>query len=174
MTTPANPVPASAAPPPVVRFIVLTGTSGIGRATVVRLASAGYVVFVAGRRAGALRARAGAPSGGIRPVVLDVTDSASIDRARQPIPDQTDGHGLDVLVNAAKSRRVGRRHRRAPGRSGAGAASSRRYDHPAGGDDAAGRVAGSLPDALCLHLRRLERSGVGTFMNRPRPSPWPS
>ncbi len=101
MTTQATPVPARPAPPPVARFILLTGASGgIGRATAARLADAGHLVFAGARRAGELKALAAAHPG-IRPVVLDVTDQAAIDHARHQITDQTGGHGLDVLINAA-------------------------------------------------------------------------
>jgi NADP-dependent 3-hydroxy acid dehydrogenase YdfG len=63
-------------------WILFTGASGgIGQATVARLADAGHVVFAAARRAGELQALAAAHPG-VRPVVLDVTDQASIDRAR--------------------------------------------------------------------------------------------
>ncbi|HET9291043.1 MAG TPA: SDR family NAD(P)-dependent oxidoreductase [Actinomycetes bacterium] len=83
------------------RFIMLTGASGgIGRATVVRLADAGHVVFAAARGARELQALAAAHPG-VRPVVLDVTDQDSIDRAGEQIAAETDGRGLDVLVNAA-------------------------------------------------------------------------
>jgi NAD(P)-dependent dehydrogenase (short-subunit alcohol dehydrogenase family) len=83
------------------RFIMMTGAAGgIGRATVVRLADAGHVVFAADRRAGALKALA-AEHPSVRPVVLDVTDAASIDSTLYQIGTETGGHGLDVLVNAA-------------------------------------------------------------------------
>jgi NAD(P)-dependent dehydrogenase (short-subunit alcohol dehydrogenase family) len=101
MTTQAKPVPARPAPPPARRWILLTGASGgIGRATTVRLADAGHLVFAGARRADQLQALA-ATHPGVCPVVLDVTDPAAIDRARQQITDQTGGHGLDVLINAA-------------------------------------------------------------------------
>jgi NAD(P)-dependent dehydrogenase (short-subunit alcohol dehydrogenase family) len=101
MTTQATPVPARPAPPPVARFILLTGASGgIGRATTARLADAGHLVFAAARRAGELQALA-AIHPGVRPVLMDVTDPASIDRARDQITAETGGYGLDVLVNAA-------------------------------------------------------------------------
>ena len=99
MTTPATPIPARPAPPPVGRWILLTGASGgIGRATALRLADVGRVVFAAARRADQL-ALAATP--GVRPVVLDVTHAASIDRARDQIMAETGGYGLEVLVNAA-------------------------------------------------------------------------
>jgi NAD(P)-dependent dehydrogenase (short-subunit alcohol dehydrogenase family) len=99
--TQATPLPARPAPPPLQRFILLTGASGgIGRATAARLADAGHLVFAATRRAGELQALAAAHPG-IRPVVLDITDQAAIDHARHQITDQTGGYGLDVLINAA-------------------------------------------------------------------------
>ena len=83
------------------RFIMITGAlGGIGRVTAVRLAGAGHVVFAADRRADDLKAFA-AEHPGVRPVVLDVTDAASIDKAREQVGAQTAGYGLDVLVNAA-------------------------------------------------------------------------
>jgi NAD(P)-dependent dehydrogenase (short-subunit alcohol dehydrogenase family) len=83
------------------RFIMVTGaSSGIGRATAARLADAGHVVFGAARGATALDALA-AEHPRVRPLVLDVTDRASIDDARQQIGTWTAGHGLDVVVNVA-------------------------------------------------------------------------
>jgi NAD(P)-dependent dehydrogenase (short-subunit alcohol dehydrogenase family) len=101
MTTQPEPAPTRPAPPPTVCWIMVTGaSSGIGRATAARLAQAGQVVFAAARRASALEELAATHSG-IHPVVLDVTNQASIARARQQIDTQTGGWGLDVLANAA-------------------------------------------------------------------------
>jgi len=101
VTTQNQPVPARPAPPLVQQCILLTGASGgIGRATAARLAAAGHLVFADTRRAEELQALA-ATHPGIRPVVLDITDQAAIDHARHQITDQTSGHGLDVLINAA-------------------------------------------------------------------------
>jgi short chain dehydrogenase len=86
MTTPATPLPAKPAPPPLVRQILLTGArGGIGRATAARLADTGHVVFAGARRADQLQALA-ATHPEIRPVVLGITDQASIDRDAWPAP----------------------------------------------------------------------------------------
>lgn len=87
---------------PASRFIMVTGAlGGIGRATVVRLADAGHAVFAADRRAGDNLTALAAEHRRVRPVVLDVTDAASIESAREQIGTETGGYGLDVLVNAA-------------------------------------------------------------------------
>lgn len=72
---------------------MVTGASaGIGRATAARLADAGHVVFAAARQADALRAVA-ATHHGVRPVVVDITEPASIDWARHHIDAETGGTG---------------------------------------------------------------------------------
>src|SRR2546426_6982393 len=82
-------------------FVMVTGaSSGIGRATAARLADAGHVVFAAGRRGSALEALA-AEHASVHPIVLDVTDQASVEAAAKEVDAATGGHGLDVLVNAA-------------------------------------------------------------------------
>jgi len=87
--------------PPAGQFIMVTGaSSGIGRATAARLADAGHVVFGAALGARALDALA-ADHPGVRALVLDVTDQASIGNARQQVETATSSHGLDVLINVA-------------------------------------------------------------------------
>ena len=71
-----------------------------GEPTAAQLADAGHVVFGAARGARALDAVA-AEHPRVRPLVLDVTDPASIDDARQQVGSETAGYGLDVLVNVA-------------------------------------------------------------------------
>ena len=84
-------------------FALVTGaTAGIGRAAAIALARAGFEVFATGRREEAL-AELVAEAGGlpVRAMTLDVTDAASIERARAEVDVATGGHGLDVLVNNA-------------------------------------------------------------------------
>ena len=79
------------------RSVLVTGAStGIGRATALRLDSAGWKVFAGVRReedANSLRSNA---SGAIEPVMLDVTDSGQIAAVAEQI-----GGRLDGLVNNA-------------------------------------------------------------------------
>jgi NAD(P)-dependent dehydrogenase (short-subunit alcohol dehydrogenase family) len=92
--------------PAAVRVALVTGaSSGIGRATAARLADAGQVVFAAARRAPALESLA-QEHPNVRPIVMDVTDPASIDGARQQVQATGDG-GLDLLVNAAGTMLLG-------------------------------------------------------------------
>jgi NAD(P)-dependent dehydrogenase (short-subunit alcohol dehydrogenase family) len=80
---------------------LITGAStGIGRATALRLASSGWEVLagVRGAEAGE-RLVADAPSGAIVPLSLDVTDSSQIAAARERV--EQDGGRLDALVNNA-------------------------------------------------------------------------
>ncbi|MBM4398665.1 MAG: SDR family oxidoreductase [Deltaproteobacteria bacterium] len=86
-------------------YALVTGaTAGIGRAAAVALARAGFEVFATGRRRDALdaiEAEARAAGLPIRTLPLDVTDAASVERAREAVDRATGGHGLDVLVNNA-------------------------------------------------------------------------
>ena len=82
--------------------ILITGaTSGIGRAAAMRLVRAGHLVLAGGRRPGALAELARAAGDRLEPVVLDVTDPASVEAARELVGRRTGGRGLDVLVNNA-------------------------------------------------------------------------
>jgi NAD(P)-dependent dehydrogenase (short-subunit alcohol dehydrogenase family) len=84
------------------RSVLVTGAStGIGRATALRLDAAGGRVFAGVRReedAEALRAGA---SERLTPVMLDVTDAGQIATAVGEIEAALDGAGLDGLVNNA-------------------------------------------------------------------------
>lgn len=89
---------------------LITGAStGIGRATALRLAAAGWRVFAGVRdpEAGE-RLRGEAGDGGVIPLTLDVTDAEQIERARVRVAQETgegggaqEGAGLDALVNNA-------------------------------------------------------------------------
>ena len=82
------------------RTALVTGaSSGIGAATARRLASEGFRVLAAARRADRLDAL-GAESDLIQPHVLDVTDAASVEALRTAV-DAFAPDGLDVLINNA-------------------------------------------------------------------------
>ncbi len=81
-------------------ILITGGTSGIGRTTALHLAARGHTVFAAGRRVHALGSlKREDPH--IHTVELDVTQRESIDAAHEQILAETDGRGLDVLVNNA-------------------------------------------------------------------------
>ncbi len=79
------------------RVALITGcSSGIGRATALRLVKAGYTVYATARRVESIRDLAEA---GCRTLALDVTDDDSMQRAVRTIEAE---HGaVDVLVNNA-------------------------------------------------------------------------
>lgn len=77
--------------------ILVTGASaGIGEATARRLARAGHTVYAGARRMERLQALAG---DGVRPLLLDVTDDASMRAAIAHI--EREAGVVDVLVNNA-------------------------------------------------------------------------
>ncbi|HEY2283431.1 MAG TPA: SDR family oxidoreductase [Solirubrobacteraceae bacterium] len=88
---------------------LITGAStGIGRATTLRLAAAGWRVFAGVReRAAGERLLAEAAAGQVIPLTLDVTDAGQIEQARARIQEETARGGapgagrLDALVNNA-------------------------------------------------------------------------
>ncbi|GIJ29520.1 short-chain dehydrogenase [Micromonospora qiuiae] len=84
------------------KYAVVTGAStGIGRATALRLASDGYRVFATVRQAtdgDALRAVAGDR---LVPIQMDLTDPDQIAEATGEVLARLAGRGLDVLVNSA-------------------------------------------------------------------------
>jgi NAD(P)-dependent dehydrogenase (short-subunit alcohol dehydrogenase family) len=83
------------------KFVVVTGASkGIGQATAVRLAKAGFIVFAGVRKQAdgdALRREYPA----IRPLLIDVTNEQQIAAAAATVRDQAAGNGLYGLINNA-------------------------------------------------------------------------
>jgi NAD(P)-dependent dehydrogenase (short-subunit alcohol dehydrogenase family) len=83
--------------------ILITGaTAGIGKAAALTLARQGATVFASGRRQEALdelRDTANIPT--LIPLHLDVTDYDSIERAAAEVQQQTNGRGVDVIINNA-------------------------------------------------------------------------
>ncbi|WP_242657881.1 SDR family oxidoreductase [Mycobacterium kubicae] len=84
---------------------VVTGTSsGIGRACALGLAGEGYHVFAGVRRrqhGQALVQEASRNGGQLTPVIMDVTDEASIRTAAAEVADSVGDAGVAVLVNNA-------------------------------------------------------------------------
>ncbi|MFD6443910.1 oxidoreductase [Promicromonospora sp. NPDC060204] len=79
------------------KIALVTGaSSGIGEATALELASAGYVVYAAARRAGRMEHLKDA---GIRPISMDVTDEDSMRAGIDLIV--AEAGRIDVLVNNA-------------------------------------------------------------------------
>jgi NAD(P)-dependent dehydrogenase (short-subunit alcohol dehydrogenase family) len=81
--------------------VLITGAStGIGRATALRLAGNGWTVFAGVRDPAAGERLAGEASGGrVVPLALEVTDAAQIAQAASRV--EAEGAGLDGLVNNA-------------------------------------------------------------------------
>ncbi len=84
------------------RSVLITGAStGIGRATALRMDSAGWRVFAGVRRDEDAEALLGVGSSRLTPLLLDITDSEQIAAAGDGIGEAVGGAGLDGLVNNA-------------------------------------------------------------------------
>ncbi|GAB2631094.1 SDR family oxidoreductase [Streptomyces capparidis] len=82
--------------------VVVTGSStGIGRATALRLARGGYQVFAGVRTEQHGQDLCRAAQGSLEPLVLDVTNEKHITRAAERVLEATDGRGAVGLVNNA-------------------------------------------------------------------------
>jgi NAD(P)-dependent dehydrogenase (short-subunit alcohol dehydrogenase family) len=84
------------------KSVVITGaSSGIGRATALRLARKGWRVFAAVRKDSDAHAIAEDAGGALEAILLDVTNGESIARAAREVAAKLDGRGLDALFNNA-------------------------------------------------------------------------
>lgn len=83
------------------RSVLVTGAStGIGRATALRLDAAGWQVFAGVRKEADAEDLRGAASGRLVPLTLDITEAEQIAAAAERIAAEAEG-GLDGLVNNA-------------------------------------------------------------------------
>jgi NAD(P)-dependent dehydrogenase (short-subunit alcohol dehydrogenase family) len=84
------------------KSVVITGaSSGIGLSSVSRLIESGWHVFATVRKAkdaDYVKSRFGAK---LTPVIMDVTDRASVSAAAEQVSSRLNGRGLDGLVNVA-------------------------------------------------------------------------
>ena len=81
------------------KTVVITGaSSGIGRACVSLMSSAGWLVFATVRKASD---RDRLRSENVYPVIMDVQDASTVSAAAEEVASQLDGSGLDGLVNVA-------------------------------------------------------------------------
>jgi len=84
------------------KTVVITGaSSGIGRACVSRMIEAGWRVFATVRKAEDAARLRSVGDGQVVPLLMDVTDHASVRTAVEPVRSELGTHGLDGLVNVA-------------------------------------------------------------------------
>jgi NAD(P)-dependent dehydrogenase (short-subunit alcohol dehydrogenase family) len=82
------------------KSVLVTGaSSGIGRACAILLAKQGWVVFAGVRKVKDGEALRAESAGAVVPVVIDVTESASVAAAAETVRARLLGRGLDGLVN---------------------------------------------------------------------------
>jgi NAD(P)-dependent dehydrogenase (short-subunit alcohol dehydrogenase family) len=84
------------------KAVLITGaSSGIGKASAVRLAREGFRVFAGVRRQESIESSGSENSGPIEPIVLDVTKQDQISEAVRLVADKVRDHGLYGLINNA-------------------------------------------------------------------------
>jgi NAD(P)-dependent dehydrogenase (short-subunit alcohol dehydrogenase family) len=84
------------------KTVVVTGaSSGIGRACVSRMIQSGWRVFATVRKAEDGNKLQSEGRSDLTPVIMDVTDRASVIAAAEHVSSQLQGRGLDGLVNVA-------------------------------------------------------------------------
>jgi len=85
-----------------IKSIVITGaSSGIGRATALRLARNGWRVFAAIRKETDAQVIRDEANGGMETLLLDINDRNSITQAAREVTSRLAGRGLDGLFNNA-------------------------------------------------------------------------
>jgi NAD(P)-dependent dehydrogenase (short-subunit alcohol dehydrogenase family) len=85
-----------------VKSVLITGAStGIGRASALRMDAEGWRVFASVRREEDAASLRDAASGRLVPLMLDVTEADQIATVTERIGETVDGSGLDGLVNNA-------------------------------------------------------------------------
>ena len=85
-----------------VRAVVITGaSSGIGRACAIGLADAGFHVFAGVRKQADGDALKELTTGTLTPLLIDVTDAATVNAAADEVAGTVGAHGIAGLVNNA-------------------------------------------------------------------------
>lgn len=127
--------------------VLITGaSSGIGRATALRLARAGFLTFGAVRNDTDGASLTYDSNGAVRPIRLDVTDPEQIHTATGLLTRELGNRGLAGLVNNAGI-----------GLTGPLELLSRPFPRPAGGQP--GRTAGPHPGTAAVAASRTRPSG---------------
>src|SRR5829696_4757435 len=84
------------------RAVVVTGaSSGIGRASAMKLARSGFRVFAGVRKEEAGALEEAAPAGRLTPLFIDVADETFVAGAASTVEEAVGGEGIAGLVNNA-------------------------------------------------------------------------